>query len=221
MNRDSCNNCSQPSSKVTLKACSGCRMVRYCSAACQREAWPRHKRSCATSGEARAALEQPAQRGEKLAFETLMKWISDWSEHLTLFGLGAMDLSNHPDRLRTHVFFLDLSFRTPRPPDRTRWMTMNTGCVLPVADLLARLRARGVPEAQLALIGSLPPTTRGAPADVLQVCVQAGATLRTFECGVNHAARWREIPPDVSAWRAATWVPRLKARIDEGRKDAW
>eukprot|EP00983_Pelagomonas_calceolata_P076646 1153508-Pelagomonas_calceolata.AAC.1 len=29
-----------------LQRCGGCRVVRYCSAACQRKAWPAHKKEC-------------------------------------------------------------------------------------------------------------------------------------------------------------------------------
>ncbi|KAF5826344.1 hypothetical protein DUNSADRAFT_3495 [Dunaliella salina] len=30
----------------TLQRCGGCRVVRYCSAACQLKAWPVHKKGC-------------------------------------------------------------------------------------------------------------------------------------------------------------------------------
>jgi MYND finger len=34
------------SAEVVLSQCSGCRMVKYCSAACQKKDWPNHKKFC-------------------------------------------------------------------------------------------------------------------------------------------------------------------------------
>lgn len=166
-------------------------------------------------------MDLPEYRNEKVAFETTMKWINEWNEVLIIFGLGAMDLSNHPDRLKTHVLYLDLSPKRPRPQERAQWMTMNEGYIIPVPDLLTRLRGMRMPEDRLELIGSLPPVTDGAPEDVLQVCVNAHITVRLYKCGVNHVQNWKTIPKEVSAWRAATWEERLKARINEGRLEPW
>jgi hypothetical protein len=40
---------------VTLRLCSGCRLVRFCGAACQRQMWPEHKAACKAAA---AAAEQ-------------------------------------------------------------------------------------------------------------------------------------------------------------------
>jgi hypothetical protein len=41
-----CARCRAPGGGGELKRCSRCRMVRYCSAACQREDWPCHRARC-------------------------------------------------------------------------------------------------------------------------------------------------------------------------------
>ncbi|KAJ6612524.1 hypothetical protein B0H10DRAFT_291676 [Mycena sp. CBHHK59/15] len=41
-----CSACSNPPSDGSLKNCSRCRIVQYCSKACQKSDWPLHKQSC-------------------------------------------------------------------------------------------------------------------------------------------------------------------------------
>lgn len=43
-----CTNCTGADERGMPKGrrCSGCRTVRFCSAACQREAWPQHRVAC-------------------------------------------------------------------------------------------------------------------------------------------------------------------------------
>lgn len=43
-NNLNCRACQQPSARQ----CSGCKVVRYCSTACQKEDWPQHKLLCRT-----------------------------------------------------------------------------------------------------------------------------------------------------------------------------
>lgn len=40
-----CTRCNQPNS--TMKICTGCKLTPYCSEACQKQDWKRHKRECA------------------------------------------------------------------------------------------------------------------------------------------------------------------------------
>ena len=41
-----CDNCGAPEAETRLRACSGCLVSRFCSAACSSAAWPAHKDEC-------------------------------------------------------------------------------------------------------------------------------------------------------------------------------
>ena len=51
-----CAECDAPSTTL----CSACRLTRYCSPACQRRGWPRHKSTCALLGRVSPPLVTPA-----------------------------------------------------------------------------------------------------------------------------------------------------------------
>jgi hypothetical protein len=42
----SCAECGKEGGDVSLKMCKACMHARYCSAACQRNHWPTHKKFC-------------------------------------------------------------------------------------------------------------------------------------------------------------------------------
>jgi hypothetical protein len=44
-----CNCCEKKGTNVKLNACSQCRSVFYCSAACQKQDWKQHKQACSPS----------------------------------------------------------------------------------------------------------------------------------------------------------------------------
>jgi hypothetical protein len=43
---ETCALCSKTGSAGSLKVCSRCKTARYCSAACQKDAWQGHKKEC-------------------------------------------------------------------------------------------------------------------------------------------------------------------------------
>ena len=44
---DMCANCGKGEEEsISLKKCGACMSVKYCSAACQKEHWPQHKKDC-------------------------------------------------------------------------------------------------------------------------------------------------------------------------------
>ena len=56
--RDACDACGK--TVAELKRCSRCRAAAYCSTACQRTAWPRHKDHCRRAPKAAPAPAAPA-----------------------------------------------------------------------------------------------------------------------------------------------------------------
>ena len=58
--RDACDACGKTFAVAELKRCSRCRAAAYCSTACQRTAWPRHKDHCRRAPKAAPAPAAPA-----------------------------------------------------------------------------------------------------------------------------------------------------------------
>jgi hypothetical protein len=55
-----CAECGEEGGVVSLKTCNSCKLVKYCSASCQRNHWAKHKKEC-------------KQRAEELRDEALFK----------------------------------------------------------------------------------------------------------------------------------------------------
>jgi MYND finger len=55
---DHCGKTAEQASVTSLKTCGACHGMRYCSAACQKAAWPAHKAAC----KARAAEREEATK---------------------------------------------------------------------------------------------------------------------------------------------------------------
>ncbi|KAH9839335.1 uncharacterized protein C8Q71DRAFT_748999 [Rhodofomes roseus] len=100
-----CSYCLNAVDKTNLKSCSGCRMVRYCSRACQENAWPTHRASCATGGDFKDSLDQ---RSKKLN-HSFTKFLDYYRPLICMTAPSAFNLANSsPDKLATHCMYVVL-----------------------------------------------------------------------------------------------------------------
>ncbi|VDB94948.1 unnamed protein product [Peniophora sp. CBMAI 1063] len=83
---EACHNprCGQLQARATLKTCSQCKSVYYCSEKCQKENWKDHKKRCSPAGESPAELPLRLAR-RSLGTERLV-------DYLTYMALTTWDL---------------------------------------------------------------------------------------------------------------------------------
>ncbi|GJE89386.1 zinc finger MYND domain-containing protein [Phanerochaete sordida] len=87
-----CQHCwKHKSHGVTFKRCSACQLEVYCSAECQRAAWPAHKAKCALN--ARAAAHSQGVADKQQAFRD---FTSKHRPTLALCGAQSLDLPRSP-----------------------------------------------------------------------------------------------------------------------------
>ncbi|VDC01647.1 unnamed protein product [Peniophora sp. CBMAI 1063] len=139
--KDVCNWCLKELGKDNLRACGGCRMVRYCSRNCQRGAWKTHKFSCSQNQQLIDSLkDDPVQE----SFNALLtRWLTVWKPFFVMHGPIAYDMANTPrNRMETHCVVYDLVSRPGEKDIAKAFRMVGGGCVLKTtwAD---RLRADG------------------------------------------------------------------------------
>ncbi|KAJ6448617.1 hypothetical protein C8R45DRAFT_159381 [Mycena sanguinolenta] len=99
------------SSGASLSRCSSCMAVFYCSSACQRAHWARHKVLC---------KKQTASRLSTSEARDLATYFDAWQSAMgamlyTWICVGALELSKHPQNIQSKFIVLVLRTRTPRP----------------------------------------------------------------------------------------------------------
>ncbi|KAK7682254.1 hypothetical protein QCA50_014841 [Cerrena zonata] len=123
---------------VKLFACSGCKTTLYCSKACQKEDWPRHKRECQCSQRTRAKADKdslplrdqshttsPSNR--VLQPSDILDELNEFRKHflptLTLVMMNAFcDVETSFPRLwETHLFLCQLERIPNLPPSTPPW----------------------------------------------------------------------------------------------------
>ncbi|KAJ6525328.1 hypothetical protein B0H19DRAFT_1276124 [Mycena capillaripes] len=95
-----------------FSVCARCKLVRYCSKACQQQDWPSHRPTCKPDPRDEAGNTAGYIAAQKL----FMRWMDHWS-HQALYAWAAFaaNLANNPpDYLADHLFFLVIKLRKDR-----------------------------------------------------------------------------------------------------------
>ncbi|GJE89420.1 zinc finger MYND domain-containing protein [Phanerochaete sordida] len=101
---------------VTFKRCSACQIEVYCSAECQRAAWPAHKAKCALNARSRAAASSPGAVDKQEAFRA---FTSKHRPTLALCGHRALDLDRNPRNAEAYFLCVPVLQRPgPQPAER-------------------------------------------------------------------------------------------------------
>lgn len=79
--------------------------ARYCSKACQKDAWKHHKNMCKSVAETLAEIYPDNVPDYKVLNAALNKWMQCWTFALNRWVCAGMNLPNHPpDRASTHWY---------------------------------------------------------------------------------------------------------------------
>jgi len=184
-----------------------CRLVRYCSKACQASAWPTHKIRC---NDIRDTIDNPEDAS---LYAELTHWKNEWSGALRYISLWAFDLVNNPrDRLATHCMMIQIEPRSTRP-SRARAFTMLHGQVLSRHAFLGLCDKNKAPTEMIDIFKK---DQRGN--DAVQIIIICEGFFRLIwfqfpEVELEHA---RSKKPSVSALGADYWDEGLKDAIEAG-----
>ncbi|TFK99612.1 hypothetical protein BDV98DRAFT_173902 [Pterulicium gracile] len=92
-----------------VKMCAHCKVARYCARECQKFAWPMHPKACQNAARQRESNTEPLSREGKQLDDEVGKWMKYWRTHVVNMGLEAIDLVNHPGRLKENVWVIVLT----------------------------------------------------------------------------------------------------------------
>ncbi|KAF9525272.1 hypothetical protein CPB83DRAFT_885684 [Crepidotus variabilis] len=207
-----CNYCLKEGTRDSVGACSGCKLVRYCSKECQRKAWPTHKRGCIRMG---ASLLQ--HRAENPAADDLnnrlSKWINFWRSTIFYIAPVALDLPNHgEDRMATHVFslFLDTNDDARNPAN---YFSVSSGAILTRQQVCDSLREAETAEEH---ITDWEEDRRGS--NTIQIFIHAEGYARFLYASYTETdlQRRRSVPKDTSTQLVEGWEAAFIATVESG-----
>ncbi|KAJ7761261.1 hypothetical protein DFH07DRAFT_1059898 [Mycena maculata] len=187
-----CENCM---TRMDLRRCAGCGVMRYCSRECQKAHWKKHKPHCVMNVEL-------SKRAEALGsdcsdrLKAIRKWCDVFSIPIGIACVSALDIMNHPERTDKFLLFIYVHFLPAAKPPYTHEIV--DARVLPVADLRSK-----IPQQRLELFDS---TTSPRPGMI-------SVLLRDPGFPWNYTKPF--VPPtDVLSWRRdPLWLECLQMRV--------
>ncbi|KAF7793898.1 hypothetical protein EIP86_005020 [Pleurotus ostreatoroseus] len=204
-----CYFCTKDVGRANLKACSQCRLVKYCSKECQRAAWPAHKTRCILG----SAVTRDMGAADEEFSTAMSKWMNCWRGTLALFCVPAMDLPNHPpNRLSTHCVAIELK-RNSNAPTRAQAFSMVQGAIMSRQDFTRLILADIYSEEA---IEAWEKDNRGDHS--LQVCIGCENHMRFvwLQMSEENIQYFRSMNPAETAYLAAVWEKELIEKIASG-----
>ncbi|KAF8070680.1 hypothetical protein FPV67DRAFT_1036365 [Lyophyllum atratum] len=210
--RGRCSYCYTDAGRDKVKACSECRVVRYCSKECQRKAWPAHKKCC--SGEVYKDLEDDPTGAALLS--ALNKWTQEWRDAIQIWSLWAFNLPNQPeDYVSEHIFVFELE-RRRNAGTRKKQFHMLGGEVMTRKKVLSILTEMKCPPRN---IENFKTDRRGN--STVQTLIIAEGMVKFLWYGQRDAITGEEVPlpmenPDQANLFAEYWEPAMIDTIGKG-----
>jgi len=124
-----CSFCIAEVGRKNLMVCSRCRHARYCSKACQKEAWKSHKSVCKSVSETQATVPPDNLNA------VLKKWLEHWTFALNRWACLGVGLTGHPDRVASNHCVVRIK-RRPNPPTPAQTFIMTTAEVMSNEEFL-------------------------------------------------------------------------------------
>ncbi|KAJ7874321.1 hypothetical protein B0H14DRAFT_2718304 [Mycena olivaceomarginata] len=157
-----CENCG--ATRKDLRRCAGCDHIRYCSKACQKAHWEKHKPHCLQNAQCLNVVKSLGP-DYTVRVKPLRRWAEDFGGPIGVAAFSALNIVNHPERIGNHILIIYVDFlgtaakapythdvvdaevlsvndltRKVNPPDREPFLRLHTPLLGKIRVLLRDLR---------------------------------------------------------------------------------
>ncbi|KAJ6512932.1 ankyrin [Mycena sanguinolenta] len=146
-----CDACGKPPpSGGALKNCGKCRIARYCSTDCQRNAWPTHKKTCTPFSAANTATFKPVyvENGFTIPFAETTRGLAGYETDKTAFSNTRTRAAATPKHLDRQPKSIVIKVQVPYMPGSGA-VVRSTGDLMVYTkkrDFVCRIRRADAPE---------------------------------------------------------------------------
>ncbi|KAJ6587642.1 hypothetical protein DFH09DRAFT_1141503 [Mycena vulgaris] len=102
-----CENCGVK--RKDLRRCAGCDHIRYCSKACQKAHWKKHKPHCLQNAQCLNVV-RALGPDYTVRVKPLRRWAEDFSDPIALAAISALNIVNDPVRIANHILIIYVDF---------------------------------------------------------------------------------------------------------------